>query len=172
MQSGELPAAWSQGSCLGPRRGSAGSAILILPSWSHRHKASPELTGAGGDKGRVADHSQSPLGEAELCYFRACRARLRWAACLARLPHAPMLHQRRALPRVRSRKSRVQVGPWHALSKVKFSVQTRSANTRASGSSNDPGVRQRRCGHQSRRAAAFLLWRLCLSSRGRPRTTI
>src|SRR5215813_7671993 len=67
MQSGELPAAWSQGSGLGPRRGSAGSAILILPSWSHRHKASPELTGAGGDKGRVADHPQSPPGAKRSC---------------------------------------------------------------------------------------------------------
>src|SRR5262249_51870482 len=86
MQSGELPAAWSQGSCLGPRRGSAGSAILILPSWSHRHKASPELTGAGGDKGRVADHLNRPLGEAELCAIselaeHACDGRPAWHDC-------------------------------------------------------------------------------------------
>jgi branched-chain amino acid transport system permease protein len=35
-------------------------------------------------------------------YARPPAARVRWAACFARLPHTAMLHHRRALPRVRS----------------------------------------------------------------------
>ena len=59
-----------------------------------------------------------------------------------------MLHQRRARRLVRSMKRSVQVCPWHAFTRVKSSVQTRSARDRASGKSSASGDSQRRCKRQ------------------------
>ena len=49
------------------------------------------------------------------CAPRARRARVRCAACFARLPQIAMLHHLRASPRVRSRKNSVHVGQPHAF---------------------------------------------------------
>jgi len=77
---------------------------------------------------------------ARFCRFK----RARWRACLARFPHRVMLHQRRAWPRVLSRKKRVQGDFAHDFTRARSSDVMKLAIACAIGKSSESGVRQRR----------------------------
>ena len=95
------------------REGYAALAKIIL-DWPELHR----WLGAGSLK--PGSRSRNDWSAAPLC------ARVRYAACLARLPQTAMLPQRRAWPRVRSTKSNVQAGPSQAsLGEVVFTDQFR-----------------------------------------------
>ena len=64
------------------------------------------------------------VGSEHTVYRWDALSRFRCAACFARLPQIPMLHHRRALPRVWSAKSSVQARPSQAFTLEKSSVQT------------------------------------------------
>ena len=70
--------------------------------------------------------------------------RERWSACLARFPQTVMLHQRRACPRVLSRKKSVHGDFSHAFTRERSSEVRKFAIACAIGKSKESGVRQRR----------------------------